>query len=120
MRGFAFPMRFGPLGHLARVEGAALYRARLQALALRRMGESPLREKVGVGISNHLFANVSPALLVLMGSQIREAIVRYEPGVRLAGIRVEPTDAENTLRIRIAFVVRDTGQEDSFSFNAEL
>lgn len=119
MSGFAFPMRFGPLGHLARVEGARLYADRLRALVLRRIGESPFREHVGVPLSDKLFAHPTPSLARMIAAQVREAVVRYEPGVSLISVRVTPT-RDTTLRVEIAYAVRATTEEGSTSFDMEV
>jgi phage baseplate assembly protein W len=120
MKGFAFPMRFGPLGHLARAEGTALYRDRITALALRRLSESAFRESVGVGITHALFANLSPALATVLASQIEDAISRFEPNVSVLSVRVAPVGADNVLRILVGFVVKATGEESTATIETEL
>lgn len=104
-------------GDVKLVSGEANIQQALVDLISTGVGERLMNEDLGTQTSGMLFEN--PVVVAdLLPRQIRDAISRFEPRVTNVRVAVEQID-EATVTIRITYVIRATGVEDTFTINAE-
>jgi uncharacterized protein len=94
-RGVAFPPRVGPDGRVAWSAGEPNVRESICIILRTRPGERLMRPDFGCGLDRYLFEPNSIATLRLIQEEVKQALVRWEPRIRLDDIVVatNPADA---------------------------
>ena len=106
-RGLPFPFKPGTNGRLTYLDGAAKVRQSIWILLSTAPGERQMMPDYGCGIHNLVFQANTATLRSLIGANVREALVRWEPRIDLIDVRVEtPPEARNYLLIRIDYRLR--------------
>ena len=89
------PMKVGP---------EAVKRS-VRNLVLTNYYERPFRSRMGANIRRLLFENMTPLTTVQMETQIRDAIVNYEPRVTVNSVTASYDPDRNGFNIQIEFEV---------------
>lgn len=75
-------------------------------------GERVMRPDFGCGIHDLLFASMNAATLGSVESNVREALITWEPRIEIINIEVSTDEAHNgKLKVGIDYRVRDTNNE---------
>jgi phage baseplate assembly protein W len=108
--GWAFPPRFGEDGaSVAMVSNEDDIHQSLMILFSTRPGERAMQELYGCSLDDWLFSEIDHGLVSQLTSAIHDAVLIYEPRVRLLDVDVNP-DPQNAgaLLIRLDYKVTAT------------
>ena len=107
-RGWSFPPEFGPNGaEVAMVAGEEDIAQSLAILFGTALGERVMRETYGCDLSRYLFEEVDQSLLTSISGAVSDAILYYEPRIRLDGVDVSESDqTEGLILIAVRYAVR--------------
>jgi len=107
-RGWSFPPEFGPNGaEVAMVAGEEDIAQSLSILFGTALGERVMRETYGCDLSRYMFEEVDQSLLTSISGAVSDAILYYEPRIRLDGVDVSESDqTEGLILIAVRYVVR--------------
>jgi phage baseplate assembly protein W len=93
-------------GDVNLLEGEAAIRRAVKSLLLLKSNEKPFHPEINPGISELLFENASPVVVMEVTNRIKQAILRYEP--RISGTKVNVYfDSNNTLSIKVLYTIRN-------------
>ena len=108
--GWSFPPAFAAGGaDVATVADAEDIRQSLEILFATEPGERILRETFGCGLRPFVFEAVDQTLLTTIRSAVSDAILYFEPRIRLDSVDVtESADTAGLLRISIEYTIRTT------------
>lgn len=107
--GWAFPVTTDEHGDVAVSSGTTDIREAVRIILGTAKGERVMRPAFGCGIHDHAFASVTPATLNLVESEVREALVRWEPRIDIESIEARPDESDPTkVLIDIDYRVRST------------
>jgi phage baseplate assembly protein W len=108
--GWSFPPAFSTGGaEVATVADAEDIQQSLQILFATEPGERILRESFGCGLRRFVFEAVDQTLLTTVRSAVSDAILYFEPRIRLDSVDVtESADTAGLLRISIEYTIRTT------------
>jgi len=126
-RGWRFPPRFAadldscgrPEGEgvLAMVDGDEDIRESLAILMATMRGERLMRPNYGLGLQEHVFDPTDETTLGYFRSQIEEAILFYEPRIKVEAITFDSSDnVEGRLLIQIEYRVPATNSRSNMVF----
>ena len=76
-------------------------------LVLTRHYEHPFHSEIGCSISDMLFENHSPAIVVLLKTEITNIIQNFEPRVVVRDVIVDYDPDDHYINLTIIFVIRD-------------
>lgn len=109
-RGWAFPPSFTPGGaEVDTVAGAEDVAESLRILFATELGERPMRETFGSGLSRHMFGAVDQTMLTDLRAALIDAILRWEARVSLEGLEiVESEETAGLLTISLHYGLRGT------------
>lgn len=114
VRGLAFPIRFGPLGHLERAEGEDKLLGNLRVIvvtALRERFMSPNFGSIGYSM---LFRHLNRTTVRVIEQVTRDAIAQHEPRVSVVQVNVNPEYVEGRLTLAIKYrLVHSTALSDT-------
>lgn len=102
-RSIAFPPRVGPNGKMLWSEGELNVRESICIILRTRPGERLLRPDFGCGLDRYLYEPNDVATLRLIQEEVKRAITRWEPRVRLDDVRVE-ADPQDPRAVSIIIV----------------
>jgi len=107
-RGWSFPPEFGPNGaEVAIVAGEEDIAQSLSILFGTALGERVMRETYGCDLSRYMFEEVDQSLLTSISGAVSDAILYYEPRIRLDGVDVSESDqTEGLILIAVRYAVR--------------
>lgn len=74
-------------------------------IIITRPGQKPLAPPFGIGIENLLFQPVSDSRAALIGDEIYQGIVKFEPRVKVDLVEIEPREEEQEYIITIKLTV---------------
>ena len=108
--GWSFPPAFSTGGaEVATVADAEDIQQSLQILFATEPGERILRESFGCGLRRFVFEAVDQMLLTTVRSAVSDAILYFEPRIRLDSVDVtESADTAGLLMISIEYTIRTT------------
>jgi phage baseplate assembly protein W len=120
-RGFAFPPRVGPDGRVAWSEGEPNVRESICIILRTRPGERVMRPDFGCGLDRYLFEPATIATLRLIQEEVKVALVRWEPRIRLDDIVVatNPGDAR-AVDISIYYTLIATSARERLNMTVAL
>ncbi len=108
--GWSFPPAFGKGGaSVEMVSGVEDIHQSLQILLSTQRGERVLQSEFGCDLNDVLFEEVDQSLINTLTSLISDAILYYEPRIKLEDLDISESEAEQgLLLIRIEYTVRST------------
>lgn len=93
-------------GDVNLLEGEMAIRRAIKSLLLLKSNEKPFHPEINAGISEMLFENATPVIVMEVSSRIKQAIERYEP--RISGSKVDVFfDGDNTVTIKVLYSIRN-------------
>jgi phage baseplate assembly protein W len=112
-KGISFPPRVGPDGHVVWSEGELNVRECLCLLLRTRPGERVERPSFGAGLDRYLFEPNTVGTLRLIQEEVKQAVARWEPRVKLNDVRVELNAADQRAAdVTITYTLVATGQQE--------
>ncbi len=107
-RGWAFPPEFGPGGtEVAMAAGEEDIAQGLTILFGTAVGERVMRENYGCDLTHYMFEETDQSLLTSINGAVSDAILYYEPRIRLDGVDVTASDqTEGLILIAVRYTVR--------------
>jgi phage baseplate assembly protein W len=82
----------------------------LRHLILTKNFERPFHPEVGTQVTSLLFENFSPSVRIAMEKTIEDAILKFEPRVKLNNISILELQDGNTLEVTINFTLRNVNR----------
>ena len=82
----------------------------LKHLILTKNFERPFHPEIGTQITSLLFENFSPSVRIAMEKTIEDAILKYEPRVKLNNVSILELQNANTLEVTINFTLRNVNR----------
>jgi phage baseplate assembly protein W len=80
-------------------------------------GERVMRPDFGCGIHDLVFESMHTATLGLVESNVREALINWEPRIEVISVDVSTAEADNgRLNVNIDYRVRETNREDNLVY----
>ena len=80
-------------------------------------GERVMRPDFGCGIHDLVFEDMSATVLFAIESEVRTALVTYEPRIELLAVEVDPRQVlDGLLIVAIQYRVRATNQRDNLVY----
>lgn len=93
-------------GDVNLLEGEAAIRRAVKSLLLLRPNEKPFHPEINAGITELLFENATPVIVMELSNRIKQAIERYEP--RISGSKVDVYyDQNNTVSVKVLYTIRN-------------
>ena len=71
-------------------------------------GERLMRPDFGCGINEYIFCSMNVVNLHLIENAVREALLMWEPRIKVISVKIEPEAEEGKLLIEIDYQVRTT------------
>ena len=93
-------------GDVNLLSGEAAIRRAIKSLLLLKPNEKPFHPEINPGISELLFENATPVVIMEATNRIKEAIIRYEPRISSSKVDIYYDDA-NTVSIKILYTIRN-------------
>lgn len=120
-RGFAFPLKFGPRGHLNRASGRDKIKTNLHHIALTAVEDRPLNTPFGNLSYKQVFRNISDRTCLLVQDSIARAITKYEPRVSLRRVSCvevidDPKIDGSGIEVTLEYRIKDSGNYDDLTF----
>jgi uncharacterized protein len=117
-RGWSFPPSFSGDGYeVEMVHDEEDIRQSLEILLTTRLGERTMLSGFGCNLNRILFGEVNNALLSQITDTVSDAILHYEPRIRLETIDVDPDDSsEGLVVINIHYVVKSINSRFNMVF----
>ena len=119
IRGFAFPLRFGPLGHLERADGAEKISGNLKNIALTRLEERETAPGFGTLGFSALMRNIDTTTYALLRNVLSEAFAIHENRAVITDIQFTEGVEQGQLIADVEFKIKDTGEEAGFDATLE-
>lgn len=88
-KGWAFPLRVGPLGSLEYSEGEKNVEESIWILLGTALGERVMRPAFGCGLFELVFAANNPATHTDVQERVRRALTEHEPRIDVSSVRVQ-------------------------------
>lgn len=111
-RGWKFPVKVTATGKLSTSESEEDIREAIWLILSTSKGERVMQPNFGCGIHDLVFANLSVATMGLIQSDVREALIQWEPRIEVEEIRVTSNPKEpSQLLIDIHYRVRSTNNQ---------
>lgn len=116
-RGIAFPLRIGPTGGLALVDGHQEILESIRLILGTAPGERPMRPDFGCAIHEYVFAPADDTTATLIASEVRRALGRWEPRIDLLGVDVTRPESENDLMlIDVTYALKESNDPRNLVF----
>ena len=120
-RGFSFPLRVGADGRMVWSEGELNVRESICVILRTRRGERIERPDFGCGLDQFLFEPNSLATLRLIQEEVKQAIGRWEPRVRLQDVVTEVSPADpRAVDITVSYRLVVSGQAERLRLTVAL
>jgi len=107
--GVGFPLRVDARGDLALSRREEDVREAITVILGTAPGERPMRPEFGCGIHDYVFETLDPYVLGRLEIEIRRALDRWEPRVRVVSVEFDTSGADRgELLIEIAYTLKPT------------
>ncbi|HJR26266.1 MAG TPA: GPW/gp25 family protein [Acidimicrobiales bacterium] len=107
-RGAGFPFAPGPDGRLPKVAGPDAVRQAIVTILDTEPGERLMRPGFGCALRRYLMEPNSAAVRGRLAADVRDALVQWEPRIRVESIEVVPTEDPAAVLVTVHYVhVRD-------------
>ena len=115
--GWAFPVGVDARGAIALAKGPAELEQSIQLILMTYPGERPMRHEFGSRLRDFVFAGATLDNATAIESEVRAALLRWEPRVDVAAVEVTPDPGElGTLYIDIRYVIKATNDRRNLVF----
>ena len=115
--GWAFPMRLDATGSIALVSHDREIEESIRLIVGTAPGERPMRPEYGCGIHDYVFASIDSDTAGRISSEVRSALVRWEPRIKVEGVDVTVDPKDLTFaHIEIRYSVGDTNDPRNLVF----
>ena len=105
--GWKFPLQVTPGGQIAQARYEQRIEESIYLILSTAKGERVMLRDFGCGIHDRVFAPNDSVVLSTVVSEVREALVRFEPRIDVLDITAESAaDEQNLLLIRIDYRIR--------------
>ena len=105
--GWKFPLQVNPTGGIARARYEQRVEESIYLILSTAKGERMMLRDFGCGIHDRVFAPNNSVVLSTVVSEVRDALVRFEPRIDVLDITAESApDQQNLLLIRIDYRIR--------------
>jgi phage baseplate assembly protein W len=120
-QGIGFPPRVTPNGQLIWSAGELNVRESICIILRTRPGERLMRPDFGCGLDRYLFEPNNTSTLRLIQEEIKQALARWEPRIRLNDVRVgtNPADAR-AIDITVLYTLIATQRLERLSLSLAL
>ena len=117
-RGFAFPPRIdSATGQFVMVESEEDIRQSIYIILMTRLRERALLPDFGCNLHEYIFELPDSDFEIRIGSEVREALMRYEPRIINVSVEVDTRDLQNgTVYLNINYTVRATNNPNNLVF----
>lgn len=88
----------------------------LQILFTTLKGERVMRPEYGCDLSQFQFEPIDTTMLNYMREVVRDAILLYEPRIRLVGLSLEPRPGEGRIDITVEYEIKRTNSRFNYVF----
>jgi phage baseplate assembly protein W len=107
-RGWAFPVHADPVtGSIALVSKDREIAESIRLILGTSYGERPMRPEFGSAINEFVFAPADPGTAGLIAYEVRRALTRWEPRIRVIGVEVTLDSVDRSkFLIDISYTVR--------------
>ena len=105
-------------GDVNLISGEPAIRRAIKSLLLLKPNEKPFHPEINPGISELLFENATPVVIMEATNRIKEAIIRYEPRISSSKVDIYYDDA-NTVSIKILYTIRNIKKVYTTTFALE-
>jgi phage baseplate assembly protein W len=120
-KGISFPFRVGPDGRIPWSEGELNVRECLCSILRTRPGERVERPGFGCGLDRFLFEPNNVATLRLIQEEVKQAITRWEPRVRLNDVRADLNRRDpRAVDVTITYTLVATGQTERLQMTVDV
>lgn len=117
-RGFAFPPRIdSATGQFVMVESEEDIRQSIYIILMTRLKERAMLPDFGCDLHEYIFELPDSDFEIRIGSEVREALMRYEPRIMNVSVEVDTRDLPNgTVYLNINYTVRATNNPNNLVF----
>lgn len=120
-RGIGFPLQVGPNAQMVWSAGELNVRESICIILRTRPGERLLRADFGCGLDRYLFEPNNTSTLRLIQEEVKRALERWEPRIKLDDIRVETHPGEpRAVDITIYYTLVATQQRERLGLTLAL
>ncbi|HEX3826757.1 MAG TPA: GPW/gp25 family protein [Sporichthyaceae bacterium] len=109
--GWAFPVRADATGNIALVRGEREVEQAVRLILGTAPGERAMRPEFGCAIHNHVFGIANPATAGQIAADVRSALQRWEPRIRVEDVQVG-FDAVDLGRVHVEVSYTVLGRND--------
>ncbi|SRR6266849_983414 len=117
--GWAFPLRTDKTGSVALVSHDREIVDSIQLIVGTAPGERPMRPEFGCGIHDYVYASLDSDTIGRMAGEVRAALVRWEPRIRVQGVDISVTvndEGQTVALIDIRYSIGDTNDPRNLVF----
>jgi phage baseplate assembly protein W len=115
--GWHFPLGYTPTGGFDLTEGTRKLEQSMRLILTTYPGERRMRPEFGSRLRDYVFATVSLDTATELSAEVRRALTRWEPRVRITDVVTLPDrDDPSLLRIQISYTVRASGDGQNLVF----
>jgi phage baseplate assembly protein W len=115
--GWAFPIRVDATGSIAVVSHDREIEESIRLIVGTAPGERPMRPEFGCAIHDYVFANIDPDTAGRIASEVRSALVRWEPRIEVEGVDVSfDPDDPTLIYIDVRYSIGDTNDPRNLVF----
>lgn len=117
-RGFAFPLRIdSATGQFVMAESEEDIRQSIYIILMTRMKERAMLPDFGCNLHEYIFEVPDSDFEVQIGSEIKEALMRYEPRIINVDVEVDSSNISNgMINLNINYTVRATNNPNNLVF----
>jgi phage baseplate assembly protein W len=115
--GWGFPPTFKKeQGGVVMTSGVKDIENSLRILLTTELKERVMQPKYGCNMQSLLFEPISLTLITMMKTMVKDAIVFYEPRIKLLDLVLEANTNEGIITIRISYEVRGTNSRYNYVY----
>ncbi len=115
--GWGFPMRLDATGSIALVSHDREIEESIRLIVGTAPGERPMRPEYGCAIHDYVFASIDSDTAGRISGEVRSALVRWEPRIKVEGVDVTVDPKDQTFAyIDIRYSVGDTNDPRNLVF----
>jgi len=120
-KGISFPPRLGDDGRVVWSEGPENIRESIRVILSTEPGERLMLPEFGAGLRRFLFEPNTPATRRLIEERVTQALVLWEPRIRLESVTVEedPADPKAAI-VSVRYRLASDGRRESASVTVRL
>ena len=121
IKGLAWPLRFGTLGHLERASGKDKIRSNIIRIVETAAGEQLMNPDFGTISYERVFKSMTSRTLVAIRDIVKEAISTQEPRVLVRLVRAEKHASINgAMLVTVRYAFRTSGEFEELPITVEL